>query len=102
MKEFDSYRIYYHSAPQYKWQVMLDFYKGPDFVGRALFMKSGEPLPANFMQNGHPRIHYSIADFQSILQILAMDKPLYISLVEVNGIGMISTGSEWAGDLDRL
>ena len=28
MNEFDTYRIYYHTAPQYSWQVMLDLYKG--------------------------------------------------------------------------
>lgn len=102
MREFDSYRIYYHSAPQYKWQVMLDLYKENDFIGRALFMKSGVPLPVNFVQNGNPRIHYSISDFPHIMLIMAMDKPLYLSLVAENGIGMISTGSEKVGDLDKL
>jgi len=102
MKAFDSYRIYYHSAPAYKWQVMVDLYNGPEFVGRAMFMKRDQPIPANFLQNGKPRIHYSIDDFSNILHLLAIDKPLYISLVEANGTGLISTGPEWVGDLDRL
>ena len=101
MYEFDSYRIYYHSAPQYNWQVMLDLYKGSSVVGRALFMKSGQPISANVMQNGKPVVHYSINDFHNILLILAMDKPLYISLVAANGIRAISTSNEPIGDFDK-
>lgn len=52
MYEFDSYRIYYHSAPLYNWKVTLDLYRGTVFAGRALFMKPGQPLPANVMQGG--------------------------------------------------
>jgi len=101
MNEFDSYRIYYHTAPQYNWQVMLDLYKGTGFVGRALFMKRGQPLPANVMQGGKPLLHYSVDDFHNVLLILALDKPLYISLVPSNGIGAISTSGESIGELDR-
>ena len=101
MNEFDTYRIYYHTAPQYSWQVMLDLYKGASFVGRALFMKRGQPLPANVMQGGRPLLHYSIDDFHNILLVLALDKPLHVSLVASNGIGTISTSGEPIGDLDR-
>lgn len=101
MNEFDSYRIYYHSAPQYDWQVMLDLYKGPTFVGRALFIKTGRPIPANVMRNGKPLLHYAVGDFHNVLLILALDKPLYVSLVPANGIGAISTSGESIGDLDR-
>ena len=102
MSQFDSYRIYYHSAPQYDWQVMLDLYMGNAPVGRALFMKTGRPIPANFMMAGEmPCLHYSISDFHNIMLILVMDKPLYISLVPANGIGTVSTSGESIGDLDR-
>lgn len=99
--EFDSYRIYYHSAPQYNWQVMLDLYQGNSAVGRALFIKNGIPLPANVLRDGKPLLHLPINDFHNILLILALDKPLYISLVPGNGIGTISTSTEAIGDLDK-
>ncbi len=101
MVPFDSYSIYYHSAPQYKWQVMVDLYMSNEFSGRVFFMKTGQPLPANRLRNGKPIIHYPVSEFSNILMIMAMDKPLYISVVESNGIGFISTGNELAGDLDN-
>jgi hypothetical protein len=101
-EQFDSYRIYYYSAPQYNWKVTLDLYNGNGFVGRVLFMKSGLPIPANVvMQNGKPLLHHSIDDFHNILLVLALEKPLYINLVAANGIGTISTSSESVGDLDK-
>jgi hypothetical protein len=98
---FDSYRITYYTAPLSKYQVMLDLYFGSYFVGRVLFMKKSQPIPANVIQNEKPLLHYSIDDFNNILLILALDKPLYVSLNTSNGIGAISTSNEAIGDLDK-
>lgn len=101
MSEFDSYSIHYHTAPQYNWQVVVHLHKGGVSQGWVLFMKRGQPLPANVMKGGKIVLHYSIDDFPNILLILAMDKPLYVSLNTSSGIGMISTSEEAIGDLDR-
>jgi len=47
MTEFNLYRVYYYSAPQYNWDVRIDLYMSAAAVGTLFFMKAGQPTPAN-------------------------------------------------------
>ena len=51
-QQFNSYRLYYYTAPQYNWDVLVDLYNDSTWVGRLLFMKEGQsaenPLSAAF------------------------------------------------------
>ena len=96
--EFDSYRLYYHSAPQYSWQSRLYLYNNGSFVGSIFFMKEGVSIPANIEVGGHARLHFPTGKFEEIMNVLRHDKPLYISLVPSNGIGTISTSNEPIGE----
>ena len=96
--EFDSYRLYYHSAPQYSWQSRLYLYNNGGFVGSIFFMKEGVSIPANIEVGGYPRLHFPAGKFEEIMNVLRHDKPLYIGLVPSNGIGTISTSSEPIGE----
>ncbi len=100
MVPIDSYQIYYHSAPSYKWQAMVDFYFKNEFAGRAFFMKTGESLPANRIRNGKPVIHFPVSELGNLLLVMTMDKPVYLSVNESNGIGYITTSNVSEGDLD--
>jgi len=44
MTEFNLYRVYYYSAPQYNWDVRIDLYMSGAAVGTLLFMKTGQPI----------------------------------------------------------
>ena len=96
--EFDSYRLYYHSAPQYQWQSRLYFYNNGSYVGSIFFMKDDVNIPANVEIAGHPRLHFPAGKFAEIMNLLRHEEPLYISLVPSNGIGTISTSSEPIGE----
>lgn len=96
--EFDAYRLYYHSAPQYQWQSRLYLYNNGTYVGSIFFMKDGVDMPANVEISGHPRLYYSTGKFEEIMNILRHEEPLYITLVPSNGIGTISTSSEPIGE----
>ena len=96
--QFDSYRLYYYTAPQYKWDVLVDLYNNGTWVGRLLFMKSGQSIPANRMQGNATVLYYSISHFENIMAILRYEKPLYINLNTANGIGTILTSSEPVGE----
>ena len=98
--EFDRYRLWYYSAPQYKYDVLIDLMTGYGRSGRLLFMKSEEPIPPNVLVEGWPKLHYSISDLPNMLAILALDKPLFVSLNPSNGIGLVATEAEEIGDLD--
>jgi hypothetical protein len=97
-KEFNSYRLYYQSAPQYIWQSRLYLYNGGAYVGSVFFMKEGESIPANIEISGHPRLHFPSSKFEEIMNVFRHEKPLYIGLVPSNGIGTISTSSEPIGE----
>lgn len=96
--EFNSYRLYYQSAPQYSWQSRLYFYNDGAYVGSVFFMKEGENIPANAEVSGKPRLYFPDSKFEEIMNVLRYDKPLYITLVTSNGIGTISTSNEPIGE----
>lgn len=90
-KTFDSYQVWYYSAPQYKYRVMIQLYYNRNFIGRILFMKEGEVLPTNYQINNRPYLHYDMADYAPMMDMLRNEKPLYIQFVPENGIGFIGT-----------
>jgi len=96
--EFNSYRLYYHSAPQYNWQSRLYLYNGGTYVGSVFFMKEGVNIPANAEVSGKPRLNFPASKFDEIMKVLWHEKPLYITLVPSNGIGTISSSSEPIGE----
>jgi hypothetical protein len=102
MTEFNIYRVYYYSAPQYDWAVRIDLYMSAAYVGMLLFMKEGQSIPTNTIANGVPRLHYSIRDFPAMIQMIREEKPLFVNLNEANGIGSISTSDEPVGEQEGV
>jgi hypothetical protein len=98
MTEFNIYRVYYYSAPQYDWAVRIDLYMSAANVGTLLFMKEGESIPANTIAHGVPQLHYSMRDFPAMIQMIREEKPLFVNLNEANGIGSVSTSDEPVGE----
>ena len=102
MSQFNLYRVYYYSAPQYSWDVCIDLYMDGTPVGTLLFMKAGQVIPGNSSPGGVPRLHYSITHFPAIMSMLREEKPLYVSLNTANGIGAVSTTSEPVGEQEGI
>jgi len=96
--EFDAYRLYYHSAPQYQWQSRLYLYNNGAFVGSIFFMKDGVNIPANIEISGKPRLHFPAGKFEEIMNVFRYEEPLFITLVPSNGIGTICTSNEPIGE----
>ena len=96
--EFDTYRLYFHSAPQYQWQSRLYLYNNGASVGSIFFMKDGVNIPTNVEITGRPRLYFPANKFEEIMNILRHEEPLYITLVPSNGIGTISTSNEPIGE----
>ena len=97
-KEFNAYRLYYQSAPQYQWQSRLYLYYNGAYVGSIFFMKDGVSIPANIEVAGNPRLHLPASKFEEIMNVLRHEEPLYLALVPSNGIGTISTSNEPIGE----
>jgi hypothetical protein len=102
MTEFNLYRVYYYSAPQYNYDARIDLYMSGAAVGTLLFMKTGQPIPANSISGGIPRLHYSSAHLPAMLILLREEKPLFLNLNEANGIGTISTSDEPVGEQEGV
>jgi hypothetical protein len=102
MVQFNLYRVYYYSAPQYNWDVRIDLYRDGTVVGTLLFMKAGQPIPANSSPGGVPILHYSITHLPAIMSMLREEKPLYVSLNTANGIGAVATTSEPVGEQEGV
>jgi hypothetical protein len=102
MAEFNLYRVYYYSAPQYAWDARIDLSMDGHAMGTLLFMKAGETIPANANAAGIPQLHYSIRDLPAMLTMLREEKPLFVSFNAGNGIGTVSTGSEPVGEQEGV
>ena len=102
MTEFNLYRVYYYSASQYNWDVRIDLYMSAAAVATLLFMKAGQPITANTISGGIPRLYYSIRDFPAMMLMLREEKPLFVNLNEANGIGTISTSDEPVGEQEGV
>jgi hypothetical protein len=102
MTEFNLYRVYYYSAPQYNWTARIDLYMSAANVGTLLFMKEGQSIPLNVITSGVPRLHYSVRDFPAMALMLREEKPLFVNLNETNGIGTISTSDEPVGEQEGV
>ena len=98
IKEFNTYRLYYQSAPQYQWQSRLYLYHDGAYVGSIFFMKEGVSMPENIEVSGNPRLHFPASRFEELMDVLRHEEPLYISVVPSNGIGTISTSNEPIGE----
>ena len=101
MAEFNKYRIYYYSAPQYNWDAQIDLSMNASSVATLQFMKTGKPIPANSGSGGIFQIHYSISDFPAIMSMLREEKPLFVTLA-ANGIGTLSTSDEPVGEQEGV
>jgi len=73
--EFDAYRLYYHSAPQYQWQSRLYLYNNGKFVGLIFFMKDGVNIPENVELSGRPRLFFPALKFEEIMNVLRHEEP---------------------------
>ncbi len=101
MAEFNKYRVYYYSAPQYNWDARIDLSMNASSVAMLQFMKRGQSIPANSVSGGIFQIHYSIHDFPAIISMLREEKPLFVTLA-ANGIGTVSTSDEPVGEQEGV
>lgn len=98
MTPFDSYRMYYYSAPQYSWDARIDLFNGRKAVATLLFMKAGQAIPANTVNGSIFRLHFGIGHLAEIVALLRYEKPLYVHLNTSNGIGTLATSDEPVGE----
>jgi hypothetical protein len=97
---FDTYRLYYYTAPQYYWGALVDLMNKGTWAGRLMFIREGFPIPANAPLGGVPVLNYPMNRFEDIMSILRYEKPLNVTLNEANGIGTIATSDEPVGELE--
>ena len=102
MAEFDRYRVYFYTAPQYRWDVRIDLDQGGTPKATLLFMKASEALPANTSQNGVILLHYPMAHYPRVMDLLRNERPLYVTLNAANGIGAISSSAEPVGEQEGI
>jgi len=101
-RPIESYRIYFHTTPNYKWDAFVDLYSGSKWIGRLKFMKEGQPIPENKEMGSAYVLHYPVKHFDSIVTILREEKPVYINLNTANGIGTIATSAEPVGEEEAM
>ncbi len=94
---FDTYLIFYYGGQAgTSFQAVIQCYQGENFVGRMGFVRAGVAVPANTTINplgtDVPSIHYPIASFHEIYEILKRVKPLYLFLDTNSLVGMLATG----------
>lgn len=73
------------------------------FVAQLLFHPDGQALPADGVLDGQPQLHYHLADFANIIDLLRNEKPLRV-IYTGSGAGFENTlevFDERVGDNDK-
>ena len=100
----DTYRVYYHSAPQYDWEVRIYLYSpGMSQQCYLYFMKEGEAIPANTVAaNGNSAsVYFRSGRLADIRELLRNERPLRVTVNGTNGIATLSNEDyELVGDAD--
>ena len=100
----DTYRVYYHSAPQYDWEVRIYLYSaGLSQQCNLYFMKEGEAIPANTVaaSGNSASVYFRSGRLADIRELLRNERPLRVTVVGSNGIATLSNDDyELVGDAD--
>ena len=88
-KDFDAYKIFYYS--DFNYEALIECFKDGELVGRMVFFKDGNLVPANKNFAGGPSIHFALSRFGEIVAILRHETPLYLVLNTDTMSGMLAT-----------
>lgn len=89
---FDGYKLWYYSARQYNWRVIVNLYDDNAQVGRLTFMKQDEDLPDNkIVSTNVIYLYYPFHCFETLMETLRREEPLYVGMVDTNLIGFVGT-----------
>jgi hypothetical protein len=111
MTEFDGYSLQYFSDPSSDLEAKILLSYNAKYVALLLFVKTGRRIPANAIGGvGLPVVHFPIAKFSTILDIIRNEKPLYVDLLgfagsistDIEPVGEQEPGSEAGNVLDLL
>ena len=100
----DTYRAYYHSAPQYSWETRIYLYSA-DHAQYCVhfFMKDGQTIPANTVSatGNSASVYFAHSRLAEIREFLRNERPVRVTIVGSNGIATLSNEDyELVGDGD--
>jgi hypothetical protein len=91
---FDSYQAFYYSGPS-SFLAVIQVYASGVFNGRIGFYPDAGPVVPNgeIMPTGVkvPAVNYPISRLGDVMNMLRLEKPLYIFLDTGTGIGFLGT-----------
>lgn len=98
--QFDAYRVRYQTGGDAGPEI--DCLHGGEPVGLLVFHEDGAALPPNELSGdgngGVMRLHFRLAQFPHLIDLLREEKPLYISLSTTSLVGAVMTGAEPVGE----
>ena len=75
LTQIDQYEILY-SANTFPPRIWLK--GGGKFIGQLIFHPDGTPLPADGMSGSQVNLHYHLANFENVVDLLRNEKPMYL------------------------
>ncbi len=99
-REFDRYYVQLWGGTS--WKSYIYCYKGNAYAGRMEFIAEGRDIPDDHttVVGGQevPVLHYSVARFSAVMEILRNEKPLYLAIWKGNKTGRLRTNREPIGE----
>ena len=75
LTQIDQYEVLY-SANTFPPRIWLK--GGGKFIGQLIFHPDGTPLPADTLSGGQANLHYNLANFENVIDLLRNEKPMYL------------------------
>lgn len=90
---FDSYRVWYFSpAESGQYEAVIGCYSRGAYAGRIEFHKESSPdsVLRSLARQGVLTVRYRLSRFSDVLQILLHDKPLFLHVDDLSGVGALA------------
>ena len=75
LTQIDEYEVMY-SANAFPPRIWLKH--AGKFIGQLIFSPNGSALPADAMVGGQANLHYHLANFANVIDLLRNEKPMYL------------------------
>jgi hypothetical protein len=73
--KIDSHEVFYSSNTFYP---RIGLLSQQQYVGQLLFLPNGAALPDDLLQDGQPQLHYHLADFHNVIDLLRNEGDVYL------------------------
>ena len=90
-KSFNRYMLFYFAGGEHS--ALVQCFEEEEYRGRILFYPDERDMPPCGIFAGAPSLHYSLRQYQDVIDFIRYEKPLHLTLDPDSGKGYLATSN---------